>query len=68
MISMKRQNGMTQEDEPPRLAGIQYATGEEQKNSSRENEVAGPKKKRHSVVHVACGESKVLNIHWKDYC
>ena len=43
--SMKRQKDMTLEDEPHRLEGIQYATGEEQKaitNSSKKNEVAGP--------------------------
>ena len=37
----------TLEDEPSRLEGIQYATGEEQReitNSSRNNEVAGPRK------------------------
>ena len=34
---------MTPEDEPPRLAGIQYATGQEWRNGSRKNEDAGPK-------------------------
>ena len=45
MNGMKRQKDMTLEDEPHRLEGIQYATGEEQKaitNSSKKNEVAGP--------------------------
>jgi len=40
MNSIKRQNNMTLEDEPPspsRLVGVQYATGEEQRNSSRKN-------------------------------
>ena len=39
---------MTPEDEPPRLEGVQYATGEDQRamtNSSRNNEAAGPKQK-----------------------
>ena len=39
---------MTPQAEPPRLEGVQYATGEEQRavtNSSRKNEVAGPKQK-----------------------
>jgi len=31
MNSMKRQKDMTPEDEPPRLEGIQYNTGEEQR-------------------------------------
>ena len=44
--SMKRQKGMTLDDEAPRSEGVQHATaGEEWKaitNSSRKNEVAGP--------------------------
>ena len=43
---MKRQNDMTLEDNPPRLEGVQYPTGEEWRaitNSSRKNEVAEPK-------------------------
>jgi len=43
---------MTPEDEPPRLAGIQYATGQEWRNGSRKNEDAGPKWKWHLVVDV----------------
>ena len=60
--SMKRQKYMMLEDEPPRSEGVHYATREEQRaitNSSRENEVAGPKQKRCSVVDVSGGESKV---------
>ena len=34
---------MTPEDEPLRLGSVQYATREEQRNSSRKNEEAGPK-------------------------
>ena len=48
MNSMKSQKDMTTEDEPHRLEGIQYVTGEEQRaitNSSRKNEVVGPKQK-----------------------
>ena len=36
---------MTLKDEPPRSEGVQNATGEEQKNSSRRNEEAEPKQK-----------------------
>ena len=46
--SMKRQKDMTLKDGLPRLEGVQYATGEEQRaitNSSRKNEAAGPKQK-----------------------
>ena len=56
---MKRQKDMTQEDEPPGLAGVQYATGEEQRNSSRKDEEARPKQKWHLAVDVFGGESKV---------
>ena len=44
--SMKRQKDVRLEDEPHRSEGVQYGTGAEQKaimNSSRKNEVAGPK-------------------------
>ena len=46
MKSMKRQKDMTLKDGLPRLEGVQYATGEEQRaitNSSRKNEATGPK-------------------------
>ena len=39
----KRQKDMTLEDKLPRSEGVQYATGEEWRNSSRKNEEAGPK-------------------------
>ena len=45
MNIVKRQNDMAPEVEPPRSDDVQYATGEEQRNSSRKNEEAGPKKK-----------------------
>ena len=37
---------------------VQYATGEEQRNSSRRNEEAKPKQKQCPVVDVSGGESK----------
>ena len=40
--SMKRQKGMTLKDELPSFVGAQYNTGEEWRNNSRKNEVAGP--------------------------
>ena len=55
--SMKRQTYMTPEDEPPRLEGVHYVTGEEWRNSSRKR--AGLKRKRRSVAVVSAGESKV---------
>ena len=54
---------MTREDEVPRLVGVQYATGEEWRaitNSSRMNEVPGPKQKWYSAVNVSGGESLML--------
>ena len=52
MNSMKRQKYMTWKDELPRLLGTQYATGEEQRNSSRRNEEAEPKWKQCPAVDV----------------
>ena len=54
---MKRNKDRTLRDEPPRLAGVQYATEEEQRNSSRRNEMAKPKWKQRPVVNVSDGES-----------
>ena len=59
MNSMKRQKDMILKDELPRLAGAQYATGEEWRNSSRRNEAAEPMEKQHPGVDVSGGESKV---------
>ena len=56
---MQRQKDMTLKDELPRLAGAQYATGEELRNSSRRNEEAEPKWKQRLVMHVSGGESKL---------
>ena len=56
---MKRQKDMTLNEELPRSVGAQYTTGEKQRNSSRRNEEAGPKRKQRPVVDVSGGESKV---------
>ena len=53
---------MTPKDEPSRLARVQCDTREEQMtttNSSKKNEVAGPKQKRCSVVDVSADASKI---------
>ena len=57
MNTMKRQKDMTLEDEPPRLVGVQYATGEEGRNSSRKR--VEQKQKQRSDVDVSGHESKV---------
>ena len=46
-------------DELPRLVDSQYTTGEEWRNSTRNNEEAEPKHKQHPVVDMSGGESEV---------
>ena len=45
MNSMKREKDMIPEDECLRSVGVQYATGEEQRNNSRKTNEARPKQK-----------------------
>ena len=59
MNSMKRQKDMTLKDEPSRLVGAQYATGEEWRNNSRKNDETESKQKPHPVVDVTSDGSKV---------
>ena len=58
-VQMVRQIAITLEDEHPRSEGVRYCTGEEQRNSSRRNVEAGPKRKWCQVMVVSGGESKV---------
>ena len=58
MNSMKRQKDMTLKDELSKSVGVQYATGEVQRNSSRKNEEAEPERKQHPVVDVTSDGSK----------
>ena len=67
MNSMKRQKDLTLKDKAPRSVGVQYATGKQQRNSSRRNEEAETKQKHHPVVDVSGGESK-LQCCEKQYC
>ena len=67
MNSMKSQKYMTLKDELSRLAGAQYATGEEWRNSSRRNKEAEPKQKQRPAVSVSCGESKIWCFK-EQYC
>ena len=64
---MKRQKDMTLKDELPRLLGAQYATREEQRNSSRRNEEAESKQKQCPVVDMSGGGSK-LRCCKEQYC
>ena len=59
MNSMKRQKDRTLKDELPWLVGVQYATGDQERNNSRKNEKTEPKQKPHPAVDVTGGESKV---------
>ena len=59
MNSMKRQKDMTLNDELPRSVGAQYATGEEWRNNSRQNEETEPKQKQRPVVYGTGDGSKV---------
>ena len=59
MNRMKRQKDRTLKDELPRWVGVQYATEDQWRNNSRENEEREPKQKRHPVVDVTGGRSKV---------
>ena len=59
---------MTLECESPhRFVDVQYATGEEQRHSSRKDVEAESKQKRCSVVDVSDGESKVQRYK-EQYC
>ena len=57
--SMKRQKYRTLKDELPRSVGAQYATGDQWRNNSRENEDMDTKQKQHPVVDVTGDGSKV---------
>ena len=59
MNSMERQKDKTLEDEPPSSEGIQYATEEEWRNSSRKNEEMEPKQKQHPLEDVTGDRSPV---------
>ena len=58
---------LTLKDELPRSVCTQYATGEEQTNSSRKNEETEPKQKQHPVVNVTGYGSKVRCCQ-EQYC
>ena len=67
MNSVKRQKDRTLKDEPPRLVGAQYATGDQWRNNFRKIEEMEPKQKQHPTVNVTGDGSKVWC--WKEqYC
>ena len=59
MNSMKRQNDRIMKEEFPRLVGAQYATGDQRRNNSRENEGMEPKQKQYPAMDVTGDRSKV---------
>ena len=59
MNSMKRQNDRILKEELPRSAGAQYATGDQWRNNSRNNEEMEPQRKQCPVVDVTGDVSKI---------
>ena len=59
MNSMKRQKDRTLKDELPRSVGAQYATGDQWRNNSKNNEETEPKQKQYPVVDVTGDRSKL---------
>ena len=59
MKSMRRQNDRILQEEHPRLVGAQYATGDQWRNNSGENEGMEPKQQQYPVVDVTGDRSKV---------
>ena len=57
---MKKQKYMTLKNELPRLVGAQYATGEDWRNNSRNNEDTEPKQKQCPAVDVTGDGSLML--------
>ena len=59
MNSMKRQNDRILKEELPRSVDVQYATGDQWRNSSRKKEGMEPKQKQHPAVDMTGDRSKV---------
>ena len=59
MNSRKRQNDRIPKEELTRSLGAQYATGDQRRNNSRENEGMEPKQKQYPAVDVTGDRSKI---------
>ena len=59
MNSMRGQNDRILKVELPRSVGAQYATGDQWRNNSRNNEETEPKQKQYPVVDGTGDRSKV---------
>ena len=67
MNIIKRQNDRILKEELPRSLGAQYATGDQWRNNSRENEGMEPKQKQYPAVNVTGDRSKV-RCYKEQYC
>uniref|UniRef100_A0A8B9XFW1 Endonuclease/exonuclease/phosphatase domain-containing protein n=1 Tax=Bos mutus grunniens TaxID=30521 RepID=A0A8B9XFW1_BOSMU len=67
MNSMKRQNDRILKEKLPRSVGAQYATGDQWRNNSRNNEGKKPKQKQYPAVDATGDRSKVQCCKEK-YC
>ena len=67
MNSMERQNDRILKEDIPRSVGAQYATGDQWRNNSRNNEETEPKQKQHPVVDVT-GDGSNVRCYKEQYC
>ena len=67
MNSMKRQKDGMLKDEFPRLAGAQYATGDQWRNNSRKNKGLEPKQKQYPAVD-GTGDRSEVRCYKEHYC
>ena len=67
MNSMQRQNDRILKGERLRLVGAQYATGDQWRNNSRNNEEMEPKQKQYPVVDGA-GDRNKIRCCKQQYC
>ena len=67
MNSMKKQKDKTLKDELPMSVGTQYATGDQWRNNSRNNEETESKQKQHPVVDVT-GDGSQVRCCKEQYC
>ena len=67
MNRMKMQKDRTLKDELPRSVGAQYATGDQWRNNSRNNEGRAPKQKQHPGVDVT-GDGSKFRCCKEQYC
>ena len=67
MNSMKRQNDRILKGELPRSVGTQYATGDQWRDNSRNNEEMELKQKQYPVVDVT-GDGRKVRCYKEKYC